>query len=220
MVNLLQIEASDIFMTDNNGRPSAGRFNHFPQSARSRLFIGGKMPRGVYIRTKVEKERCRKLLQQFGHRFKKGHQEFVSAESRKKAGLKLSGQGAWNLKGGISRTDREYINSYRRLYYKNNINLFKKHNYNRKVKTKDLTLKIIQEVYQENRKQYGILTCYLCLISIEFSQDCLEHKIPISRGGNNAKENLAIAHRSCNSRKNNKTEEEYRRELQNVAIIR
>jgi 5-methylcytosine-specific restriction endonuclease McrA len=55
----------------------------------------------------------------------------------------------------------------------------------------------------------GTLTCYLCIKPIEFGDDCLEHKTPLSRGGNNERKNLDIAHISCNSRKRHRTVEEY-----------
>jgi len=79
----------------------------------------------------------------------------------------------------------------------------------RKRKAGKLDLKTIQLVYEDNIKQYGALTCYLCLKPIEFRQDCLEHKIPLIRGGTNNYNNLAIAHRSCNAKKKDKTYKEY-----------
>jgi 5-methylcytosine-specific restriction endonuclease McrA len=72
-----------------------------------------------------------------------------------------------------------------------------------------LTIKDIQQIYEDNIKQYSTLTCYLCLKPIEFGKDSLDHKIPLSRGGTNIKENLAIAHMRCNYKKHNKTEQEY-----------
>lgn len=74
-----------------------------------------------------------------------------------------------------------------------------------------LTLKTIQMVYEDNIKRYGTLTCYLCLEPLEFKKDSLEHKTPLCRGGTNEYSNLAVACISCNSRKKEKTEEEYRR---------
>ena len=44
-------------------------------------------------------------------------------------------------------------------------------------------------------------------------KDHLEHKIPLSRGGTNARENLDIACQHCNNKKFTKTESEYRKEL-------
>lgn len=74
----------------------------------------------------------------------------------------------------------------------------------------EISIKTIQRVYEDNIKKYGTLTCYLCYKPIEFKQDSIEHKTPLSRGGNNDYDNLAIAHKICNSRKNIKTEAEYR----------
>jgi len=42
-----------------------------------------------------------------------------------------------------------------------------------------------------------------------FVKDHLEHKIPLSRGGTNKRENLDIACEYCNCSKNNKTVEEF-----------
>jgi len=78
-----------------------------------------------------------------------------------------------------------------------------------------LGLKLIQRVYEHNIALYGKLTCILCMNHIEFGQDSLEHKIPVSRGGKNIFENLGISHLICNIKKNTKTVEEYL-EIQNV----
>jgi 5-methylcytosine-specific restriction endonuclease McrA len=82
-----------------------------------------------------------------------------------------------------------------------------------------LATKTIQTVYEDNIKKYGTLTCYLCLETIEFGKDTLEHKIPFTRNGTNEYTNLAIACKSCNSKKHNKTEEEYREKLQNFRLL-
>ncbi len=93
---------------------------------------------------------------------------------------------------------------------------------NRYTLMKDLTVEKIQTVYENNINLYKTLTCYLCLKSIQFGDDCLEHKTPLSRGGTNDLNNLDVAHRSCNSRKRKKTEVEYRfnemRKISNVRI--
>ena len=77
----------------------------------------------------------------------------------------------------------------------------------------ELSVKTIQLVYEDNIKQYGTLTCYLCLQPVPFSKDHLEHKTPLSRGGNNEYANLGIACQRCNCRKNRKTEAEFRMEV-------
>jgi 5-methylcytosine-specific restriction endonuclease McrA len=73
-----------------------------------------------------------------------------------------------------------------------------------------LTVKTIQQIYENNIKHYGTLTCYLCEKPISFGDDHLEHKVPLSRGGTNISSNLGIAHGHCNCKKWNRTEEEYR----------
>lgn len=74
----------------------------------------------------------------------------------------------------------------------------------------DLSLEKIQMVYEDNIKKYGTLTCIYCLNPIQFSDDALEHKQPITRGGTNEYENLGVACHSCNSKKCNRTESEFR----------
>ena len=83
----------------------------------------------------------------------------------------------------------------------------------------ELSIQTIQQVYEDNIKQFGTLTCYLCLKPIEFKQDSIDHKIPLSRNGTNEYSNLAIAHRSCNSKKNIKTEKEYKKCLTKIRKI-
>lgn len=80
----------------------------------------------------------------------------------------------------------------------------------RKRNAGDLPIERIQQVYEDNIKKYGTLTCYLCYKPIEFGKDCLEHKISPLKGGTNAYENLAISHQNCNNAKWKRTEEEYR----------
>jgi len=84
----------------------------------------------------------------------------------------------------------------------------KKYKYLRK-NAGPITLQTIKSVYDNNIKQFGTLTCYLCLKQIVFGKDTLEHKIPISRNGTNGISNLAIACLPCNVRKYNRTYEEY-----------
>jgi 5-methylcytosine-specific restriction endonuclease McrA len=79
---------------------------------------------------------------------------------------------------------------------------------------KDLTLEIIQKVYEDNIIKYGRLTCYLCLSPISFKEDSIDHKTPLSRGGGNREDNLGIAHIKCNCIKHNKTENEYRQYME------
>ena len=79
----------------------------------------------------------------------------------------------------------------------------------RRSRIKGLTVKLIQLVYEDNIKQHGTLTCYLCLEPISFGGDHLEHKTPLSRGGTNEYNNLAVACAKCNQKKGNKTDMEF-----------
>ena len=81
--------------------------------------------------------------------------------------------------------------------------------HNRRILEKGLTKETVQQVYEDNIKKYGTLTCILCNKSIKFGKDSLEHLMPLSRGGTNDYDNLGIAHRSCNSQKHIMTLEEW-----------
>lgn len=108
---------------------------------------------------------------------------------------------------GISKKYRKpytgisYTKEYKKLYRK-------QWKYRLK-KAGKLEIKTIQQVYEDNIKRFGTLTCYLCLKPILFGKDHLEHKTPLVRGGNNERNNLDIACAKCNLSKNNKTVEEY-----------
>lgn len=146
-------------------------------------------------------------------------------ETKLKMSLAQCGDKGSNWKGGVTK-DRERKN---RLHneYRHRVGLRKKYQhglsgtkeYKRLQKQRrkavernggKLSVKTIQLVYEDNIKYFGTLTCYLCLNPIEFGQDSLEHKTPLSRKGTNEYNNLAIAHQSCNKKKHNKTPEEYK----------
>ena len=149
-----------------------------------------------------------------------------SLETKEKISQSLSGSKHWNWKDGISK-DRKYLTDQQREYYhrlgiskkyyykyggskpltRRENNLIRKHSMR---KGGQLTIQTIQRVYEDNIKQFGTLTCCLCLKPIDFGQDSLEHKQPISRGGTNTYDNLGIAHRRCNSIKGKKTFKEFK----------
>lgn len=55
--------------------------------------------------------------------------------------------------------------------------------------------------------------CYLCLEPLQFGVKNavhVEHRIPLSRGGEHSYANTALACSECNGRKHKKTEDEYR----------
>jgi 5-methylcytosine-specific restriction endonuclease McrA len=88
----------------------------------------------------------------------------------------------------------------------------------RRRKAGKVTTALLQLVYERNIKRFGRLTCYLCGLPIQLGEEHLEHKIPVSRGGTSVYENLGIACASCNSSKHTKTEEEYRKYMENKEI--
>ena len=118
--------------------------------------------------------------------------------------------------------NRQRISEHQKRYYREN-NLYERNRnkysinrHNRRALLKasgKLSLKDIQRLYEDNIKQYKTLTCYLCLKPIEFGQDSLEHKMPLSRGGSNTYENLGVAHLKCNLIKGNKTLKEFRADI-------
>ena len=127
-----------------------------------------------------------------------------SKEYRHRVGISKK----YSSESGVSYTDE-----YKKEYRKNNKEKIKLHRKKYRYLSKsagELPVYRIQKVYEDNIKKYGTLTCYLCLKRIKFGDDNLEHKTPLSRGGTNGYKNLAIAHESCNKRKYNKTELEYR----------
>ena len=158
----------------------------------------------VAIRSKASRrkhyEANKEIIKQKQKEFSKNNRELCNKwlkKYRHKLGISKKYRSEYT---GFSKTKEA-----KRLYRK-------KYKYNLK-QAGELTIQTIQRVYEDNIKQYGTLTCYLCLKSIEFRQDSLEHRIPLSRGGDNEYNNLKIAHRSCNCKKGIKTEEEYRKEI-------
>ncbi len=113
--------------------------------------------------------------------------------------------------------NKEHIKELRKIYYQENKNSFRESHTlwrkNNPYKAKAMSVRnrskrpisseTIQRVYEDNIKQYGTLTCYLCLKAIPFGKDSLDHNIPISRGGSNDYANLGVAHFVCNSKKGN-----------------
>lgn len=140
----------------------------------------------------------------------KGLKNWMSEGSKARTIEKLMGRIAWNkgLKG--------YMAGEKHYYWKGGVSKTKEYvrlcHFKRRCKIGTISIKTIQLLYEDNIKKYGTLTCYLCYKPVEFKQDCIEHKTPISRGGTNEYNNLAIAHRTCNSKKHKKTETEYRKE--------
>jgi len=164
------------------------------------------MSKGVYVRTEKTKKSLR--LNRLGCK--------DSEETRIKKCIAKCKENHPSWKGGISLGEKRkayFINWHKEYYVKNILDLREKSRLrmlNRRSKEGKITKKVIQLLYEDNIKKYGTLTCYLCMNPITFGNDCIEHKTPICRNGTNLYENLGISHKSCNSAKRSKTEEEYR----------
>lgn len=182
------------------------------------------MPRGVYVRTDGNKQSLSKAL--FGRKLSKEHCKNIGLgmlgcqrmlgkhqTEKQKAIVKIinsviqKGKNNSNWKGGFRTSNPRVYNKEWRRTHRENV----KANSHRRRGYGNVEVKVIQLVYEDNIKKYGTLTCYLCLKKIEFGKDHLEHKIPLSRGGNHKKENLDIACQKCNVKKHDKTEEEFRK---------
>ena len=132
----------------------------------------------------------------------------------------ISGEKHPNWKGGISKTV-EWRRERNRAYWEKNKEKFRMKAKLRKAKIRGLgiiTRETLQRIYEENIKKHGTLTCYLCLKSIQFGNDHLEHKHPISRGGNNDFINLGVSCSKCNLSKHNKTEAEFLRKVGDLNV--
>lgn len=163
------------------------------------------MPRGVYIRS----EKTKKLFSFI----RKGRKDSIETRIRKSICKSGPNHPAWE--GGISIGDNRkyYMKNKRDYYYKINGEKEREQSrlrmINRRSQEGKITKAVLQLLYEDNIKKYGTLTCYLCLKNIEFGKDNIEHKIPISRGGNNLYNNLSISCKSCNCKKRIRTLEEY-----------
>jgi len=104
---------------------------------------------------------------------------------------------------------KSYINTkkWREKYPEKLKEYLRKANSNRKA-AGILTLEMLERLRVENIKEYGILTCIYCMENVE-GRDTLEHLVPISNGGTNNFDNLAIACKKCNSCKGDKTYDEF-----------
>ena len=72
-----------------------------------------------------------------------------------------------------------------------------------------IDIDILDKVFENNIKEYGVLTCIYCEIPIGDKKKVIDHLTPISRGGDNSYENLGVACFSCNSSKKDKTYDEF-----------
>ena len=235
MLHLKSQRGSGFFM-DNLAQSRLEVTNRcFADNRNVPFYLEEKMPyKDLNIQREYQKEYQKEWYKKNGKEYGKKRRE------NNKEKIRIH-QKEWRHKTGRSKKYRgEYLSGisntkeHRQKYYEENKNKLKiyhkkynklwkqtakgrisqkKHNLIHRTKVKDLSIKIIQLIYEDNIKRYGTLTCYLCLQPIEFKKDHLEHKIPLSRGGTNEYNNLAISCQRCNCKKHAKTETEYREEI-------
>lgn len=61
-----------------------------------------------------------------------------------------------------------------------------------------------ESIYQRELQRLGHVPCYVCRGHVPREEASLEHIWPKAFGGSNAKRNLTISHRACNSRRGHK----------------
>ena len=160
----------------------------FSEEWKLRIGIGHKGQKSWCTGKFLSKEHCEKLSKaHFGKKLSKEH-----CESIRKS---LIGHRRYAPQNRLSITDPK---AYRQLpHVKMSIKAISHTRRNAGKLSKEL----VQEIYEDNIKQHGTLTCYLCRKPIIFGNDQLEHKFPISKGGKNVKDNLDIACKKCNLKK-------------------
>jgi len=109
---------------------------------------------------------------------------------------------------------RDSILENNRKWQQNNKDLIRKIKQRYKAKRRGLipapSLSILNTVYRRCTNDSGEIICILCLRPVSKNTLSIEHLTPVTRGGTNTLENLWIAHRKCNSSKNNRMLWEYR----------
>lgn len=98
---------------------------------------------------------------------------------------------------------------YNPKYYSSDVSRKKKRarDLNRRALQKSADGKITKDVIDEVLAKYDG-KCAYCGIKCDSSYT-IDHRVPLSRGGSNKIENLALACRTCNCKKNDKTDYEY-----------
>lgn len=137
--------------------------------------------------------RCKECAKAVATRWNKDNAEKHNAHSKE-----------WRNKNLDSRREQNAL--YMRIYRKENYEQIKIQKMKRRARKLaaegSYTKEDISNLYIEQEGK-----CYYCKIPMEIIT--IDHKIPLTRGGSNYKENLALSCPTCNSRKHTKTDLEF-----------
>jgi 5-methylcytosine-specific restriction endonuclease McrA len=98
------------------------------------------------------------------------------------------------------RANRDRNNEWGRDYYRRNCELIKQRERNKRAKKRASSGQHTpDDVREQFERQNG--RCYWCCVKCGESYH-VDHVVPLSRGGSNGKENIVVACRLCNLRKN------------------
>ena len=104
--------------------------------------------------------------------------------------------------------NRESIRQKGRNYARSNLDTLRTNTQNYRARKRNApnrhTVKDMRTIYND---QKGL--CYYCAKPVSWKGRHDDHKIPVSRGGSNGPENLAVTCPTCNTSKGDKTAEEY-----------
>lgn len=172
------------------------------------------MPSGVYKRTdyhrKINSEAKKRFFENGGIVWNKGRRMTPKQKEKMSMPPIFTGDKSSNWKGGIS-FDPKYRTKRSSLWRKKNreryLAIKRKYNFKRR-KMGDVSLDVLQDIYEDNIKCFGTLTCVYCIKKIKFGEDTVDHIIPLKKNGNHNKDNLVISCRSCNSIKKDRLYEE------------
>lgn len=142
---------------------------------------------------------CSKECQRESRKGKQLSEEWKKAlsEGRKKS-IKCKGENLYNWKGGESTKQIR----------------MKQHAHKRRSSTSlELDSKFLERLLLAQKNK-----CFYCNANLT-EYKAIEHLTPISRGGDNQNYNLVYSCKSCNSKKRNKTMEEYSIQIQKPFLI-
>jgi 5-methylcytosine-specific restriction endonuclease McrA len=102
--------------------------------------------------------------------------------------------------------DKDRISKNRKRWEKTEKGKFhnRRHYFKRKTQERGILNTLTVEEWIDILKQYKFRCAYCGKEFTLFNRETRDHIIPISKGGDNAKENVVPACKSCNSKKSNK----------------